>query len=47
MVVLTYWVQLTLKELEALQGMTKLLQDGHLLAHPQQGPGVGGDEHGA
>ena len=46
MVVLTYWAQLTLKELEALEGMTEPLQDGHLLAHPQRGPGVGVDEHG-
>ena len=26
--------------------MTEPLQDGHLLAHPQLGPGVGGYEHG-
>ena len=47
MVVPTYWVHLTLKELEALEGMIEPLQDGHLLAHPQLGPGVGGDGHGA
>ena len=47
MVVLTYWVHLTLKELEALEEMAEPLQDGHLLAHPQLGLGVGGDEHEA
>ena len=34
MVVLTYWVELTLKGLEALEEMTEPLHDGHLLAYP-------------